>query len=372
MLQTFIILFIPWVLTKLTYRLGTQNWLSPVVLSYVAGIVLCNFTPWELDNRLSGFFTQATIVLAIPLLLYSTDLPGWFRLARATILSFVLVIVSVIIGAFIVAFLFREKLPDIWVLSAMLTGVFIGGTPNMNAVGIAMGADENLFIALNATEIICGGTYLVFLTSAAHRFYGLFLKKFTGAEKQPIGLDIKVKEIVGYHLLLALGLTLLIVAIALGMVYLLSGSLNKPGLIILSISALSVAASFSPTVRYWKGSFEMGEYLLLMFCVAIGMMADLSNLFAGGGTLLLFTAASWLVALTLHFIFCKIFNIDRDTMMITQTAGFYGPPFIGQVAAVIQNRALVFSGIMTGLVGLSVANFIGVGVANLLKMWLEK
>ena len=99
------------------------------------------------------------------------------------------------------------------------------------------------------------------------------------------------------------------------------------------------------------------------------MMANLSELFAGGGILLMFTACSWIVALSLHLLLCRIFKIDRDTMMITQTAGFYGPPFIGQVAAVIHNRSLVFSGIMTGLVGLAAANFIGVGISNLLKMW---
>ena len=99
-------------------------------------------------------------------------------------------------------------------------------------------------------------------------------------------------------------------------------------------------------------------------------MTDLSELFTGGGMLLLFTACSWIVALSLHLLLCRVFNIDRDTMMITQTAGFYGPPFIGQIAAVIQNRALIFSGIMTGLVGLSVANFIGVDISKLLKFWL--
>ena len=253
----------------------------------------------------------------------------------------------------------------------MLVGVFIGGTPNMNAIGIAMGADENVFVTLNATELICGGIYLIFLTSVAHRFYGLFLPEFSGkkdwhdASEQPQVVVFRWR-----HIFMSIGLTIILAVIAIGLTKLLTGGLEAAGVIILSISTLSVAASFSPRVRNWEGPFELGEYLLLMFCMAIGMMANLSELFSGGGILLMFTGCNWLVALSLHLLLCKLFNIDRDTMMITQTAGFYGPPFIGQVAAVMKNRAIVFSGIMTGLVGLAIANFIGIGVAKLLKMWL--
>ncbi len=369
-IQSLAIIFLPWVLTKLTYRMGTEKSLSPVVLCWVVGIVLCNFVPWELDNQVSKTFSEATIILAIPLLLYSTDLLGWFKLAKTTIISFLLVIVSVVIGAFIVSFLFKNQLADIWLMTGMLTGVFIGGTPNMNAVGMAMSADEAVFIKLNATELICGGIYLIFLTSVAHRFYGLFLKDFQENKGGGGEGDFMLKKIIWKDLLMAVGLTLLLAIVSLGLTQLLTGGLTAVGVIILLLSAFSVGASFNPKVRGLQGAFELGEYLLLMFCLAIGMMANLSELFTGGGTLLLFTACSWLFALSLHLIFCKIFGIDRDTMMITQTAGFYGPPFIGQIAAVIHNRSLVFSGIMTGLVGIALANFIGVGVANLLKMWL--
>lgn len=369
-IQSILIILLPWLLTKLTYRMGTENWLSPVVLCWVVGILICNLSPWELQNQTPDLFSKATIILAIPLLLYSTDLIGWLRLAKTTIISFLLVIFSVLVAAFTVAPLFSDQLENSWMLSGMLTGVFIGGTPNMNSVGIAMGAEEATFITLNATELLCGGIYLIFLTSIAHRFYGFFLNDFAGDRNIPDGYLPEETVFNRKHIAYAIGLTLVLAAASLGLCQLLTGGLQSAGVIILAISALAVAASFSPTIRHWQGPYEVGEYLLLMFCLAIGMMADISELFAGGGTLLMFTASSWFVALSLHLFLCKLFGIDRDTMMITQTAGFYGPPFIGQVANVIQNRALVFSGIMTGLVGLAVANFIGVGVAKILRVWV--
>ena len=368
--QSLLLIFLPWLLTKMTFKLGTERLLSPVVLCFVFGIVLCNFVPFEFDYELSFLVSRVTIILAIPLLLYSTDLIGWFKLAKTTIISFLLVIVCVIISAFVVSPLFYGKITDSWLMTGMLTGVFIGGTPNMNSVGIAMGADEATFTILNATELICGGIYLIFLTSIAHRVYGYVLKDFEGDKGGEIEMEMSGKKFKWKDILLAIGLTVVLSAVALGITQLISGSMDNAGIIILSISVLSVAASFSDTIRNWEGPFELGEYLLLIFSLSIGLMTDLSELFTGGGMLLLFTACSWIVALSLHLLLCRLFKIDRDTMMITQTAGFYGPPFIGQIAAVIQNRALIFSGIMTGLVGLAVANFIGVAVSNLLKIWL--
>ncbi|HFA47638.1 MAG TPA: DUF819 family protein [Bacteroidetes bacterium] len=368
--QTVAILVLPYLLSHFTKWLKTEKLLSPVVLSYVAGILLTNLSPWPLDNKISGVASQLTIILAIPLLLYSTDLIGWFKLAKTTIISFFLVIVSVITGAFMVAPLFAGRLENTWLLTGMLTGVFIGGTPNMSAVGVAMEADESVFVILNATELICGGIYLIFLTSVAHRFYGFFLKDFDKEGSAADEFYEEKKHFVWKEVLLAIGLTLLLAAVSLGLNLLLTGDLKHAGLIILFISALAVGASFSPKIRNLRGAYEVGEYLLLMFCVAIGMMANLSDLLNSGGWLFLFTGCSWLVALTLHLLLCKLFDIDRDTMMITQTAGFYGPPFIGQIAAVMKNRSLVFSGIATGLVGLAIANFIGVAVAKLLKVWL--
>ena len=322
-----ILLLLPWLLTKFTYRMGTEKWLSPVVLCWIVGILICNLSPWQYSNQVPDLFSKATIILAIPLLLYSTDLIGWFKLAKTTILSFLLVILSVLVSAIVVGPLFSEELENSYLLSGMLTGVFIGGTPNMNSVGIAMGADEATFITLNATELLCGGIYLIFLTSVAHRFYGFFLKDFSGDRHIPERYLPEETVFNREHIAYALGLTLLLAAAALGICQLLTGGLQSAGVIILSISALAVAASFSPVIRNWQGPYEVGEYLLLMFCLAIGMMADVSELFAGGGTLLMFTASSWFVALSLHLLLCRLFGIDRDTMMITQNGWFLRPPF---------------------------------------------
>lgn len=364
--QLIILVAAPWLLTKLTLKMGTQDLLSPVVLSYLTGIILRNLTNFPLSDAVSMSMSQATILLAIPLLLYSTDLKAWLSLAPKTILAFVLIMLSVVLSTSIANFYFKDLLTDSNILSGMLAAVYIGGTPNMNAVGLAMGVPESTFITLNAAEMVCGGTWLIFLTTLAPRFFGLFLKPFEYQHTEDENAFYPISKFGILDILKAIGLTIILAGLTAGIVYLIFGTLEKPGWLILLLSAFAILASMWKEVRNLNGAFQSGEYLLLIFCVAIGMMADIGEILTNGGTQIAFAATVLLVAVVFQIILCRLFNIDRDTMVITSTAGFYGPPFIGQIAAVLRNRTIVVSGIITSLVGLAVANFIGVVLAELL------
>ena len=72
-------------------------------------------------------------------------------------------------------------------------------------------------------------------------------------------------------------------------------------------------------------------------------------------------------AILLHFFLAAIFRIDRDTVIITSTAAIYGPAFIGPVANAIKNKEMIVPGITMGLLGYAIGNYIGIGIAMLLK-----
>lgn len=367
LVQALVLLFAPWLLTRLTTRLGTQEVLSPVVLCYLTGIGLRNLTTWPLDNGLSMKFSQGSILLAIPLLLYSTDIKSWLRLASKTILAFVLLIVSVMVATVLSWLYFRNLLPDAAWLGGMLTAVYVGGTPNMNAVGIALEVPQSTFVTLNAAEMVCGGAWLILLTSIVPKAFSLVLGPFDFENGSSEKAFYPVNGFCWQGALKALGLTLMLAALAVGIVWTIFGTVEKPGWLILMLSTFALIASMWEPVRRLDGAFQTGEYLLLIFCVGIGMMADIGEILTNGGTHIAYAGAVLLGSVGLHLLLCRLAGIDRDTMIITNTAGLYGPPFIGQVAAVLKNKSVVVSGIITSLVGLAVANFLGVALANILE-----
>ncbi|MEL6944557.1 MAG: DUF819 family protein, partial [Bacteroidota bacterium] len=171
--------------------------------------------------------------------------------------------------------------------------------------------------------------------------------------------------------LLAFGITILVVGAAVGITFVLTGALKAVVLIILLLTTFAIILSFFPFFRNLKGSFELGEYFLLVFCVAIGLLADFGSIWEKGGMVILYMASVWLSIVALHSFLAYFFKIDRDTLMITATAAIYGPVFVGQIASAINNRTLIFSGMATGLIGYALGNYLGVGLVYLLEGWLN-
>ncbi|MCB0571798.1 MAG: DUF819 family protein [Phaeodactylibacter sp.] len=358
-------------------RLGAKSgrlpgWLSPVVLCYALGILLSNLRPFPLNDELSGAFTEFTIVMAIPLMLYATNLPQWLRHARGSLFSFFLCTLSGLAATAMAAFYFREQQPDAWRLSGMLVGIYTGGTPNMQAIGLALEAPQETIILLNAADILLGGIYLLFLTSLAPRAYGALLRPFHWAgETEAADTQENDHQAFNYrHSARAIALTLGIIGLSLALAWLFFGSLSQVAFIMLMLTTLSISASFIPRVRSLQSTFESGEYFLLMFCVALGMLADFSEIMAKGADIVAYTAVALSGTIVIHLLLAYIFRIDRDTMLFTSVAAIYGPAFIGQVAIVTGNRKLVFSGIAMGLLGYAIGNYLGIGLAYALRALL--
>lgn len=369
-IQILLIVLAPYLWIRIVQSGKVGDWLSPVVLAYLTGIAVTNLNIFPIDSNISTRFSEGTILLALPLLLFSTNLKAWWKHARSTILSFTICVVAGIFCSVSLAFIFQNRIENTWMLSGMLVGVYTGGTPNMQAIGIALGASEDLYVLLNAADIVCGGIYLIFLTSIAHRVLGSILPEYRKLDTPSIKEQNKT-TLSFTNIVWALGLTLLIIGSSISLCWLITGSLQNTGLLIFLLTTGSILASFSAKVRHLNGAFEAGEYLLLMFCVAIGLLADFSDLASRGPIILLYTACLLLLTLLLHVFVSKLFRIDRDTVMITSTAAVYGPVFIGQVASAIKNRELIFPGMATALVGLAIGNYCGLGVAYFLRYWLN-
>lgn len=360
-------LLFPWLSLRLDKTGKLPAFLSPVVLCYGVGILLANIGVLPENFTLANTVSEVSILLAIPFLLYATDLIGWFRFAKSTLLSFGLVIIAGLLSSAIHAYFWGDAIANTSQISGMLVGLYTGGIPNMNAIGKALEASPETLIYLNAADIVTGGAYLLFLTSFAPFIYGKFLKKNESQTADNQSVVIEKEEVILPVFLRSFGLTLAIVAGAAGLTLLFTGELKSVSIILLLLTTFSIIASLFPTIRAWKGTFEIGEYFILIFCVAIGLSANFSTVPVEGFTLIAYTGAVLLTTISLHLIFCKIFKIDRDTMLITSVAALYGPPFVGQMASVIGSRKLLISGMATGLVGYALGNYLGIFTARVLE-----
>jgi len=349
------------------------RWVSPIVLCYLAGILAANLN-LNLDKELMTTFTEISVALAIPLLLFSSDFLKWLKHSKQTFLSFFLGVIAVVGCSFLAFFIFKDQFPQAYGASGMLIGVYTGGTPNMSAIGMALNIEEEIFILLNSADVVFGAVYFVFLITLSKKFFGLFLPKYKSYKKE--GHDLASDEEKGFgslslgtktkQILVGLLLSILIFAVAVGVSFLIKGELVAP-ILILFLTSLGIGASFIPKIRSLKASYPTAEYLLLVFAVAIGSLANIKELMAASSVIFFYTAIVMFGAIVFHAVLGAAFRIQTDTLIITSVAGIYGPAFIGPVANGIKNKEIIVPGIAMGLLGYAVGNYIGIAVAMILK-----
>ena len=352
-------------------RFKPMKVLGPVVLAYGAGIIVANIPGLHLDENFGQSLAGGAVLIAIPLLLFSTEVKKWLSLAKNLLISFALACVAAVSGASIVAWNFRHTTDEWWKIAGMLVGVYVGGTANMSAVGYALEVKQETFVVLNTADLITGGVYLFFLLSVAQRLLSKVLPAFK-AEAHHEAFEHPGETLSKWTrghvapMAKAFGLTLAMVAVSMGLSFLITKSLHV-GLVMLVITTLGIAASLSDTVRNWAGSFELGEYALLIFCAAMGSLADGSKLTGTSLTLFSFVLMVMTLSAVIHFALCALFRIDVDTAIISSTATIFGPPFIGPVAAALKNRALVGPGLTLGLAGIALGTYLGLATAYALR-----
>ena len=354
--------------------------ISPVVLCYVLGIAMGNVAglgagaePGELSaaEETTNLVAGLGVMLALSLLLVSTDFRRWLRLAPVTLLGAVLAMVAAMIVSGGAALLLRGLTPDLWKVSGMLVGVYTGGTVNLAAIARALDVDPVTWGVVHTSDVVVCGLWFLVLLAVGPKLYGLILKPFRGAPATSNEPEETAASPTLLAVLAALGVAVALVVpavVASELVGWVVPALGEP-VAILGATTLAIGASFWAWLRRRPALYETGDYLLLVFCVAVGSLATWDRIAGAEPALLGFTALVVLGSVALHLGLCAIFRVDRDTAMITSVAALYGPPFVPPIARALGNREIVVSGVTSGLVGLAAGNYLGLGVAYAVR-WL--
>lgn len=366
-LQVVALLSIPAGALALERRSKLFRFVPTILVCYLVGIALANVPGLPIDTGVSLSVCSATVALAIPLLLFSVDIVAWLKMARATVVSFGLCIVSVFVVSMAASVLFRDSVPDAHKVAAMLVGVYTGGTPNMAAIGTALGVPPETFVMLNSADIVTAAVYLPFLFALAPRVWGWFLRPYPAAQRAETNHEpaLLTKWPPWRHLLAGVALAVAVVGTAAGLGQLLPEGMRE-SVTILLLTTAAIALSLHPRVRHLQGTHDAGQYVLLIFCVAVGTTAKFDQLVTSSLVILAYTAVIMFGSAILHVGLAALLRIDRDTVIITSTAAIFGPAFIGPVAVNLKNRQIIVSGIATSLVGLAVGNYAGLLVAWIL------
>lgn len=376
---TILFLFgIPLVLMLLARRWPIIEKISPMVILYVIGLVVgnCGWLGVNATNICSQV-SNVVVLLTIPLMLLGFDYKSLS--AKMALKAFFIGLFSVLAVMVAGFFLFRGQAmasgvegTDFAKISAVMTGIYIGGIPNLAPVSKAVSLPQHLFLLVSGYDLIVTGLYLIVIV-----FFGnVIIRKVFGKKKDDnyVGNDnvgIRESEKKTWPELLlnraaGVGVAILIAAVAYAVSLLLPVK-NNVAVIIIAITTLSIAVSFWKPIKRLEGTFDMGLYFVYVFCLAVATMVNVHDLELSRYLFILYYIGFAVFgSLALQLMLAKLFKVDGDLTLAASIAFINSPPFVPMVAAVLKNKDVILPGIAIGLLGYAVGNYLGIAMFWLL------
>lgn len=322
---------------------------------------------------------SVTVLLAIPLLLFSLNLRNSIKQAKKAIFSLFLGLSSLLIVIFTGYFIFQNQITDAWKIAGMLVGIYTGGTPNLAAISSALDVAPNTFILVNTYDIIIGAVVLMFILTLSQNIFNRFLPLYkkssiTNQNKN----SIEDKEIDNYrgmfsaeglkNILKALLTSVVILIIAALSSLLVNTEATQTVIVILTVTTLGIAGSLIKPIHRIDKSFQLGMYFIVVFSLVLSSMSDLQSMFHIQYLyLFLYVILAVIGSMAVHVFLSWLFKVDSDTTIITITALTYSAPFVPVVAGALKNKEVIITGITTGIIGYAFGNYLGIGLAYFLK-----
>ena len=396
MLQFLSLLFyftFPALIIFLCRKFSFLNKIGEILILYIIGILVSNLIVFPLGfgeklHEIQDTLTSVMILLAFPMILFGCDFKNW-KLKKA-ILALCIGLVSVVVVDIVGFYIFNDNQTGFEKIAGLLVGVYTGGTPNLASLKIALDVDAETYIFVHTFDMIISFIYLVFLMSFGIKIFRLFLSRHIEThqlhnENEQFVIDTSKndsnqhsEESCSYSgiftkkhfskTLGALGLAILIVGIGMGVSMLVSGKIDNMLVLILTMTTLSIAASFLPFVRKMEKSYDAGMYLVLIFSLVVASMVDVTAIdYRAGANIVAYIAFVIFCSLLLSILLSKIFKVDSDTMVITSVTLINSPLFVPMIAESMKNKKVIITGITIGVIGYAVGNYLGIIVTQILK-----
>ena len=360
--------------------------IGTVVLAYAVGIIasLCgvfNFADPVVGatfSKLQSTIMNVAVPLAIPLMLFNCDFKLWTKALPKTAWALVTGIVAVVVSVVSGFFIFRNHVPDAANVSAMMTGIYTGGTVNFNALGASLGVNKSVMAIVLAFQMVITMPYIFFLLGGGYKVFRKLLPYKDITHKGRMDEEnVETADVENYRgmfekknfigMMKGLGLSVVFLAIGAGLALLITGTLSEL-VVILTITTLSIIASFFKPVRELPKTFELGMFFILIFSVIVASMFNIHSV--SGGSLYIGGFVLWIMGISvlLHLILCRIAKVSGDLFCVCQVGLLCSPPFVPPIAGAMKNKKVLISGIVVGLVGYAVGTYIGAILAWVLSL----
>jgi uncharacterized membrane protein len=344
------------------------------LLAILFGAVISNLGLVPGQSAVYDSISGTVTSLAIAWLLLSVNVRDLRAAGRPMLIAFGLAGAGTAAGAFVGALVFGGTFGgDTWRLAGTLTGTYSGGSVNFVAVATGVELPDRLFAGTTAADALTTALWLgvtLMLPFQLKRWFPpIAAEAETGAgagptidedqEHHPFFIKERISTL-DLGILLAAGSIVLVVSEGLASL--------TPGIpSVLWLTTLALALGHLTALGRVPGAMQLGSLALQLFFVVIGIHSRISEILSVGVEVFWLT----LVIVGVHGLvvygFGRLLKLDLATLSVASQAAVGGPSSAMAVAVAREWRGLILPGIAVGLFGYAVGNYLGFGVASLVR-----
>lgn len=368
-------------------------WASKVtgcVIALIGAMILSNLNIIPLDAKAYDFVWDYVVPLSIPLLLLKADMRKVWKDSGRMLAIYMLSSFGSVAGAFLAAFLLKEKVPQVAAAAAMMVGTYTGGSVNLVAMADAFKASGTLVSTAVVADNLLMALY--FFVLIAIPSIGFFRKHFThplmdenearlargekagGAASYWTAKPVSLKDIA-----FAFAVAFVIVAVSNDvakvlahlipkgnfLMDLLNGLFGNKYMIITTLTML-LATFFPKFTGNIGGAQEIGTFLIHIFFAVIGVPASIYLIITKAPFLLVFCAIIVGMNMVFSFVLGKIFHFDLEEIAVASNANVGGPTTAAAFAIAKGWSELIIPAILVGTFGYVIGNYYGIFVGTFL------
>lgn len=353
----------------LEQRIAWVQTISSAVVCTLLGILFANIGVIPQASPVYDGVNAYAVPYAIVLVILGSDLRDLGRAGRPIVVAFALATAGSFAGSLMATLALGAMVgPEAWKLAGQFAASFTGGGMNFVAVGRALDTSADTFAAASVVNSLSTVPWML-AQVGLYRVLVRFYRPLPAS--MPVTTAEDIQAIRDRWDRATLTITDLAVLGALPLVVLWASEQLSPLLpgfpLVLWQTTLALVLAQVPAIRRLEGAPMLSYFALHLFFVVIGTSAVFSAL-AGQGPLL---AAYMTSIIALHAVVAyglgALARLDLASITIASQAAVGGPGSALALAMTMRWPALVTPGIIVGIFGYAVGNYVGVACAFVVR-----
>jgi uncharacterized membrane protein len=350
--------------------------LSPVLWILGLSAVVSNVGLIDKSLPLYGQINSFAVPFAVALILLQVKLSDFRKAGKAIMVAFLVACLGTMLGVLTAGVAVNPLIENIlggdsWKLAGPYTGTYVGGNMNFFALweGLEVG-NSDLFAAASAVDNIM--TFLMFVIWLSvpvwlgrhypvSKFWAI---KENGEKKQ----DEKKKPSFNSTHIVTLVFTAILIVVLSNWI---KATFIAPYLpqvpTILVITTLSLILGHTGLFDKMEGGYEMGNLAFYLFFASVGAMMDVVNAVIISPVLFLYVGVVVIIHMIVIYGLGRLFKMDIREITVASCAAKAGPPTVVALCQAKEWKNLVLPGIVVGLMGYALGNYLGFATAYMLK-----